>query len=64
MADRAMSNHHDQDVLHGRARPGHGHGRLRWSAMASDVGGRLVRILPAVAVLWLAVAWALAAGTE
>jgi hypothetical protein len=45
----------------GLARP---HARARWSALASDAGGRLLRVAVALVALWLAVAWALAAGTD
>jgi hypothetical protein len=38
------------------------HAHARWSALASDAGARLLRVAAAIAALWLAVAWALAAG--
>lgn len=44
------------------AHDGHGHAREAWSALASDARGRLVRVAAAIAVLWLAVAWALGLG--
>lgn len=44
------------------AHDGHGHAREAWSALASDARGRLVRVAAAIAVLWVAVAWALGPG--
>jgi hypothetical protein len=39
-----------------------GHAGRRWSALASDARGRLLRVGALVAVLWLAVGWALGVG--
>jgi hypothetical protein len=41
----------------------HGHAARHWSALASNARARLFRVSLAIAVLWLAVGWALGVGT-
>lgn len=56
-----ISHRHDHGSHGGGHRHRHGEARAPWSALASGATGRAARVALAVAVLWLAVGWALAA---
>jgi len=61
--DHAHGHDHRHDHAHDHAQspmPAPALRGHRWSALSSDAGGRLVRVGVALALLWLAVGWALA----